>query len=133
MMAPLADFLLRHLSISLPTHLSSYVPGQTPLSTTRSVAVSLISYLIVIFSIQAFMKDKKPQKLNTLFQAHNCFLSTGSLILLVLILEGILPLAWKNGFFSAICDEESWTEVSLFYYESQLLPIASTRTWSCTT
>ncbi|KAJ7597038.1 GNS1/SUR4 membrane protein [Mycena floridula] len=115
-MAPLADFLLRYVPISLPRHLYSYVPGQTPLSTTPSVVAALISYLVIIFGVQAYMKDKEPQKLNTLFQAHNVFLSSGSLLLLVLMLEEIVPIGWKNGIFSAMCDEQSWTKNMEFFY-----------------
>lgn len=116
-MAPLADFLLRYGSFpSLPKYLTSYVPAQTPLSTTPAVMATLVSYLVTIFGIQAFMKNKQPQKLNTLFQAHNVFLSSGSLLLLVLMLEEIAPIYWKNGFFFAICHQDAWTPRMEFYY-----------------
>lgn len=58
------------------------------------------------------MKNRPPQKLNTLFQIHNVILSGGSFILLVLMAEEILPILWKRGIFKAICAEESWTPVS---------------------
>ncbi|KAK0233090.1 ELO family [Armillaria fumosa] len=111
----LADFLEAHLP-SLPRHLHSYVPGQTPLSTTSSVLATLLSYLVTIFGVQAMMKNRPPQKLNTLFQIHNVILSGGSFILLVLMAEEILPILWNRGIFSAICAEESWTPRMEFYY-----------------
>ncbi|KAL0071971.1 Fatty acyl-CoA elongase/Polyunsaturated fatty acid specific elongation enzyme [Marasmius tenuissimus] len=115
-MAPLADFLQAYIPISLPPHLYSYVHGKTPLSTTPTVVAALSSYLIVIFGIQALMKNQPPQKLNTLFQAHNVILSSGSLLLLVLMLEEIVPIVWNHGVFYGICNEKSWTPRMEFYY-----------------
>ncbi|KAM6501576.1 GNS1/SUR4 membrane protein [Amanita muscaria] len=115
-MAPLADFLVSHFPFQLPAHYTSYVPGKTPLSTSSSVMTTLISYLVVIFGIQAIMKDQKPQKLTTLFRAHNLILTSGSFILLALMVEEIFPLYWKNGLFHVLCSEESWTPRLEVYY-----------------
>jgi fatty acid elongase 3 len=100
----------------LPHYLTSYVPGETPLSTTPSVLATLALYLATIFGVQAAMKNQKPRKLTTLFQIHNVILSSGSLLLLVLILEEMLPVVWNKGFFTAICAESSWTKRAEFYY-----------------
>ncbi|KAG6842209.1 hypothetical protein C0991_000179 [Blastosporella zonata] len=110
-MAPLADFLLAHVPISLPTHLTSYIPGETPLSTTPAVLTTLTAYLAVIFGVKAIMKDKQALKLTPLFQAHNVILSSGSLLLLVLMLEEIVPIIWNDGVFNSLCADESWTSV----------------------
>lgn len=115
-MAPLADFLLAYVPISLPTHLTTYVPGETPLSTTPAVLGTLTAYLAVIFGIKAFMKNKQPHKLTPLFQTHNVILSSGSLLLLLLMLEEIVPILWNQGVFNALCAEESWTPRMEFYY-----------------
>ncbi|KAF5375032.1 hypothetical protein D9758_000283 [Tetrapyrgos nigripes] len=115
-MAPLADFLLAHVPFSLPPHLHSYIPGKTPLSTTPTVLSALISYLVVIFGIQAAMKNQPPRKLNALFQVHNVILSSGSLLLLVLMMEEIVPIIWKEGIFDGMCAPPSWTERMEFYY-----------------
>ena len=111
-MAPLADFLVARLPVSLPYHLTSYVKGETPLSTTPGVLATLFAYLAVIFSVQALMKNQQPHKLTPLFQAHNVILSSGSLLLLVLMLEEILPIILKEGIYFAVCAEEAWTAVS---------------------
>jgi fatty acid elongase 3 len=116
-MAPLADFLLAHAPLpSIPYYLTSYVPGETPLSTTPIVLLTLASYLAVVFGVQALMQNQKPHKLTFLFQAHNLFLSSGSLLLLVLMLEEMLPRIWQNGVYHTLCHQESWTTRMEFYY-----------------
>jgi len=116
-MAPLADFLLAHVPLpSLPTYLTSYIVGVTPLSTWTSVCTVLVSYLAIIFGTREIMKNRPPQKLNTLFRAHNVFLSVGSLILLVLMMEEVLPIIWRDGIFNAMCAVPSWTARLEFYY-----------------
>jgi len=113
----MANFLLAHIPFpTIPRYLTSYVPRETPLSTTPSVLTALASYLAVIFGVQAVMKNRRAHKLTILFRAHNMFLSAGSLVLLVLMLEEIIPIAWRNGVFSVMCAEESWTKRLEFYY-----------------
>jgi len=107
----LAGSLLNMIPLRLPTHLYTYIKGVTPLSTDKPVLSTLVSYFVIIFSIQAFMKNRQPVKLAALFQTHNVILSSGSLLLLLLILEEILPILWNNGLHSALCDEASWTPV----------------------
>lgn len=113
-MAPLADFLFNHVPISLPAHLMTYIPGETPLSTTPAVLATLTSYLAVIFGVKALMKHQQPLKLTPLFQAHNVILSSGSLILLILMLEEIVPIIWQHGVFYSLCADNAWTPVSGF-------------------
>jgi len=112
----LASFLLDKIPFRLPIHLYTYVEGVTPLSTDKAVLSALASYLVIIFSIQAFMKYRQPFKLTALFQTHNVILSSGSLLLLALMLEEMLPMLWNNGLHSALCDEKSWTSVSLIWF-----------------
>jgi fatty acid elongase 3 len=112
-MAPLADFLLKHAPLPhLPYHLAHYVRGATPLSTQPVVLSVLAGYLATIFGIREIMKTRQPQKLTFLFQVHNAVLSSGSALLLVLMLEEILPIYWRHGVFSALCGAQAWTEVS---------------------
>ena len=112
-MAPLADFILKHVPIPhIPYHYTHYVRGATPLSTLPVVLGILAGYLATIFSIREIMKTRQPQKLTFLFQVHNALLSSGSALLLVLMLEEIVPIYWRHGLFYALCNSESWTEVS---------------------
>ncbi|KAF5355628.1 hypothetical protein D9756_003766 [Leucocoprinus leucothites] len=115
-MAPLADLLLAYIPFRLPHHLSSYVIGKTPLSTTPVVVSMLAGYLTVIFGIKALMTNRQPYKLTTLFQIHNIFLSSGSALLLALMLEEIVPHVWRHGIRHALCDEAAWTSRMEFYY-----------------
>ncbi|PPQ69639.1 hypothetical protein CVT26_001515 [Gymnopilus dilepis] len=115
-MYSLASFLLDKIPFRLPPHLYSYVEGVTPLSTNRAVLTALATYLVIIFSIKAVMKNQQPLKLTGLFQLHNVILSSGSLLLLVLMLEEILPIMWKHGLHYALCSEQAWTPRLEFYY-----------------
>ena len=127
-MSPIADFILAHVPLpQIPRYLTSYVPGETPLSTTTSVVATLVSYLVTIFGVQAAMRNHAPHKLSPLFRAHNMFLSVGSLILLALMLEEIVPILWKEGVYAAMCAETSWTPVRVFtllvsMHRSEALP-----------
>ena len=115
-MAPLADFILKHFPLpQLPYHLSHYVRGATPLSTQPVVIGVLAGYLATIFGIREIMKTRQPQKLTFLFQVHNVILSSGSALLLVLMLEEILPIYRRHGIFHALCNAGAWTEVNSSY------------------
>jgi fatty acid elongase 3 len=108
----LADLILDYVPLpSLPYHLTHYVRGATPLSTQPVVVSVLVGYLATVFSIQALMKNSQPFNPRFLFQLHNLVLTSGSLLLLVLMLEEILPILYKNGLFYAMCNNEAWTEV----------------------
>jgi hypothetical protein len=112
----LADFLLSKISYRLPRHLYTYVKGVTPLSTDTSVLVALVSYLVIIFSVREFSRNRQPYKLTTLFQTHNLLLSSGSLLVLILMLEEIVPIIWEHGIHYSICAEDAWTPRMEFYY-----------------
>jgi len=116
-MAPLADFILNNVPLpNLPYHLTHYVPGETPLSTTPQVVAALATYLGVVFGLREVMKSQAPLKLQFLFQLHNIILSSGSALLLALMLEETLPIVWKHGLFYGMCDEAAWTKPLEFYY-----------------
>ncbi|KIJ26916.1 hypothetical protein M422DRAFT_191585 [Sphaerobolus stellatus SS14] len=113
----LADLILQNVPLpSLPNYLTSYHRGVTPLSTWSTVLPALAVYLAIVFSIQAFMRSRQAIKLNTLFQIHNIYLTSGSLLLLLLMVEEIGPIVWKNGLFNGMCNSSSWTPRLEFYY-----------------
>lgn len=107
----LADILLRLPLPSIPTYLTSWKPGVTPLSTLPVVATTLATYLGVVFGIKALQENRPPKKLNALFQIHNLILTSVSGLLFVLIVEEITPFIWNHGFYYSICGEGAWTEV----------------------
>ena len=115
-MSSLADFLLTYAPLpTLPYHLTHYVPGVTPFSTQPAVVGALVGYLVIIFGIREIMRTRQPRGLNLLFQAHNLILSSGSAVLLALMLEEILPIYWKHGVFYAICGRPAWTHVRFIW------------------
>lgn len=109
----LSNFIASNVPFNVPYHLTHYVPGETPLSTNKSVATALVSYLAIIFGLRELMKTRQPLKLQALFQIHNLNLTFGSGLLLALMAEELFPIWLKNGTFMAACHESSWTEVSL--------------------
>ena len=114
-MAPLADFLFATLplrSLGVPYEWTHYVPGKTPMSTPHEVFPALVAYLVIIFGVQAWMKNRPPLKLQFLFRIHNAFLTSGSLLLVTLMMEEVLPLVYKNGVFWGMCNVKMWSEVS---------------------
>src|SRR4051794_39642838 len=108
----LADFLLPFAQqIHVPSHLTTWQPGITPLSTTPVVISVMAGYLTTIFGIQYVLRDSKPYVLNTWFRAHNLVLSVGSGLLLALMVEEIAPIVQVHGLRYAICDPGAWTPV----------------------
>lgn len=116
----LADFILTVLPANvLPRYLTHWIPEVTPLSTWSGVTTALASYLATIFGIQELMKGRSPQNLNTLFRVHNAFLSIGSLLLLILMMEEVLPILFTSGVYDTMCAESSWTPVRLSKFISR--------------
>ena len=64
------------------------------------------------------------------FQLHNVILSSGSLLLLVLMLEEILPIMWNHGLHYALCSEQAWTPVRLTLTRHCILAQSAGRGWS---
>jgi hypothetical protein len=115
----LSDFILANVPLpTLPSYLTRWEPGRTPLSTEKEVVTALAVYLATIFGIQAYMKDKQPIKANGPFQVHNTFLYVGSGILLALILDEIVPIGMRSWWFDTICSSRSWTSVRVGYFHA---------------
>lgn len=112
----LVSFIPSQYKAIIPVQYTSYIPGETPLSTWPSVITALASYLTIIFSARSYMRDKAPLELNTLFRAHNVFLSCGSFVLLVFMAEEILGIVGKVGLWGSICHPDAWTPRLETYY-----------------
>ncbi|CAO1621079.1 unnamed protein product [Jaminaea pallidilutea] len=89
----------------------SWQPGRTPFSTFPVVVATGCMYLAAVHGGAALMKRFKiaPLELKGPFVFHNIALSLGSAALLACMLEEVLPIWYKYGFFAAICAESSWT------------------------
>jgi len=98
-----------------------FVPHQTPISTHKSVAFSLIAYYIIILGGRELMKDRQAFKLNTWFKLHNLTLTVISGALLALFLEQLIPIIARQGIFNAICKYEGgWTDKLVILYYVRL-------------
>ncbi|CCD22231.1 fatty acid elongase ELO2 NDAI_0A00730 [Naumovozyma dairenensis CBS 421] len=95
-----------------------FIAGELPLSTLPSVLYTIAAYYIIVFGGRAILKNFPKFQLNGLFQLHNLFLSSSSLILLVLMVEQIVPIIAEHGLYYAICDIGAWTQpmVTLYYF-----------------
>lgn len=96
-----------------------FIPFKTFLSSPQQVLPIVAVYYTVIFGGNALMKkfNVKPFVLNGIFQLHNLFLTTLSLILFLSLVEQLIPQIYYHGLFYAICDESAWTQrmVVLYY------------------
>ncbi|ORY23942.1 ELO family [Naematelia encephala] len=99
-----------------PAHLTTWISGSSPLSTQKAVVAAIGSYLLIIFGGREIMRSRPAFKLTFLFQVHNLLLTTGSGILLALMLEEILPLYLKHGFYWSICYKGAFTPRLVSYY-----------------
>jgi fatty acid elongase 3 len=99
-----------------------FVPGETPLSTFRTCAVTLFTYYVIIFGGRELMRNREPFKLNFLFKVHNFYLTAISGILLALFAEQLIPTVARKGLFFAICDHQGgWTDkLVILYYLNYL-------------
>ena len=120
-MTPFSDLLLFIAPTDcISVHLKSYIPGDSPFSTWPVVSIVITSYLVSILMIREFMKDRPSFRLHTLFRFHNALLSTGSLVLLVLIMEEVISVWMQVGTYDSMCAPSSWTDVSSELYRLQL-------------
>ncbi|GAB5590292.1 Fatty acyl-CoA elongase/Polyunsaturated fatty acid specific elongation enzyme [Umbelopsis nana] len=110
------------LATGKPASSFAFVQGVTPLSTNNEVLIACVTYLVVIFGGQLFMRELPAFKFKVLFQIHNLLLTAVSFILLVLLIEELVPIVAKNGIFFAICSPQAWTQkLELLYYLNYLV------------
>ncbi|KAN0061347.1 Fatty acyl-CoA elongase/Polyunsaturated fatty acid specific elongation enzyme [Thecaphora frezii] len=110
--------LPRSLTANVPTYLLAWEAGKTPLSTLPGLVAAIMTYLAVIFGGRELMKNRPAftSSIKIPFLIHNLALTFGSGLLLVLMLEEIVPIWRRNGFYYAICGEGAWTmKLETFY------------------
>jgi hypothetical protein len=84
--------------------------------------MTCITYFIVIFGGRYLMTNVPAFKLQVPFMIHNALLTLVSGILLVLMVEQILPIFYRQGLLAAICANETWTQpLELLYYLNYLV------------
>ena len=96
--------------------------GRADISSSFLVTISCITYFILIFGGQIFMKGLPAFKLKIPFMIHNVLLTLVSGILLALMIEQIFPIIYHQGFLAAICAQSTWTQpLELLYYLNYLV------------
>ncbi|PWN52708.1 putative FEN1-fatty acid elongase [Violaceomyces palustris] len=106
------------LASQVPVNLLAWEAGKTPLSTFPALVTAIATYLAVIFGGRELMRNRPAftTSLKWPFLLHNLALTFGSGLLLVLMLEEIIPIWSRNGFYYAICGEGAWTmRLETFY------------------
>eukprot|EP01104_Vermistella_antarctica_P008502 TRINITY_DN212_c0_g4_i1.p1 TRINITY_DN212_c0_g4~~TRINITY_DN212_c0_g4_i1.p1 ORF type:complete len:318 (+),score=104.90 TRINITY_DN212_c0_g4_i1:140-955(+) len=80
--------------------------GVTPLSTWHAPVIACVAYIVVVFGLQAFMKDRQPFTLRFFALIHNLILCVFSGTYVVLILCEMWA-QWKEGGTELVwCDRE---------------------------
>jgi len=89
-----------------------------PFSAIEVTIAWTIGYLVGVYALQQFMKERKAINLKYLMVVHNGFLTFFSLILLLLIIENLIPL-WRGGLYYSICTFDvypNFHKLQLLYY-----------------
>jgi len=90
----------------------------------KDVTLVIVSYLTLIFAIQAWMVPRKRFDLKLAFCLHNMILAGGSLVLLMLYVEALLPMLVKHGFYHSICADGAFTnKVAALHYVNYLFKL----------
>ncbi|XBW37063.1 hypothetical protein QEN19_002641 [Hanseniaspora menglaensis] len=115
---PLFDFAFQKVT-GYKADNFQFVYNETFMANGYHAIAAIIVYYIIIFGGQFLIKatGAKPFKLNKLFQLHNLILTSGSLILLLLIAEQVIPLVYYHGLFYAICSPQAFAPnlITLYY------------------
>ncbi|EFA85325.1 steroid isomerase [Heterostelium album PN500] len=78
----------------------------TPLSSRIYPAATAITYLVVIYGLNKFMKDRKPMTLKGVSIVHNFNLIVLSLTMMLGVLEAAYRQAQEQGGFSLLCENK---------------------------
>jgi len=82
--------------------------GSTPFSQLQVPVTISILYMVSLFSLQHYMKDKKPLKLSLLSLLHNIFLTFLSLVMFLGASSGaVLKYATQGIWAGLVCEQES--------------------------
>lgn len=86
------------------------------------VIITCITYFIVIFGGRYLMTNVPAFKLQIPFMIHNALLTFVSGALLLLMVEQIFPIFYRQGLLASVCAESTWTQpLELLYYLNYLV------------
>ncbi|GAM22684.1 hypothetical protein SAMD00019534_058590 [Acytostelium subglobosum LB1] len=90
--------------------------GVTPFSSIWSPIIGSLGYLVVIYLLQVYMKNRKEVKLHYICLAHNLFLSLLSLVMLLGVMVPLFITEIPQGLYHMVCAPKTDGTVSFFYY-----------------
>jgi len=93
--------------VSQPFTQFQYETGKTPFSEWYWPIGFCFTYLISIFVLKAFMRDRKPYDLHWFRMTHNWFLCFGSLVMLIGLVQETWKIGQKYGTDALVCDPHS--------------------------
>mmetsp|Transcript_21408 Transcript_21408/g.29951 ORF Transcript_21408/g.29951 Transcript_21408/m.29951 type:complete len:302 (+) Transcript_21408:23-928(+) len=91
-------------SVSEPVVNFTYVTGVTPLTEIKYPISFCCFYLILIFTLQAWMKNRSPWNLDVLRISHNFLLCFGSMLMMFGMAKGTFLVFQKYGEEALFCD-----------------------------
>jgi len=95
--------------------------GQTPFSNFQFPLFGCIGYLIATFSLQAYMKDKKPMLLNGFALVHNIFLTLLSLCMFLGSASGAFSKLMLQGLLDGLlCEKDAQPMKGTLFYWSYI-------------
>lgn len=95
-----------------------WVPGVTPLSTLPEVLLYSVGYVVVVLGGREVMRFFPPVPARVLkwpFFVHNALLTLGSLLLLLLYLERVIPFWQNSSFHDTACNAAMYYRVELLH------------------